>query len=260
MLISGPKQFPLGYTAICSHEDAQQNTLMDFGILRLAANESFADDAPLECAYLLIQGSVTFRWEGQEQNATRKNCFDEGPFVLHVPQNVRISIQAQAESEIAVQRTENVAGFPARFFSPQDTPDEHRGAGTMRETSTRIVRTVFDHSNAPQAKLVLGEVIGYPGKWSSYPPHYHPQPEIYFYRFLPENGYGFAELDEAAVKTHHNSTVLITKSETHPQTTAPGYAMWYLWVIRHLPENPYISPTFVPEHEWVTRQDTPIWP
>ena len=36
-----------------------------------------------------------------------------------------------------------------------------------------------------------------------------------------------------------NSTVLITKKETHPQTTAPGYAMWYLWVIRHLENDPY---------------------
>lgn len=84
------------------------------------------------------------------------------------------------------------------------------------------MRTVFDHSNAPYANLVVGEVIGFPGKWSSYPPHWHPQPEIYFYRFLPENGYGFAELSEDVVKTHNNSTVLITKKETHPQTTAPG--------------------------------------
>ena len=48
----------------------------------------------------------------------------------------------------------------------------------MREASTRIVRTIFDLSNATDAKLVLGEVISYPGKWSSYPPHHHPQPEV----------------------------------------------------------------------------------
>ena len=137
-----------------------------------------------------------------------------------------------------------------------------RGEGTMREASTRIVRTVFDYSNAPYSNMVLGEVIGFPGKWSSYPPHWHPQPEIYFYRFLPENGYGFAELSEDVVKTHHNSTVFITEKETHPQTTAPGYAMWYLWVIRHIDGDPYITPTFVPEHLWVTDPDKEkdIWP
>lgn len=62
------------------------------------------------------------------------------------------------------------------------------------------------------------------------------------------------------VKTHNNSTVLITKKETHPQTTAPGYAMWYLWVIRHLENDPYITPTFLPEHLWVTEPGAEMWP
>ena len=34
----------------------------------------------------------------------------------------------------------------------------------MRETSTRIVRALFDKTNAPYANLVVGEVIGFPGK------------------------------------------------------------------------------------------------
>ena len=117
-------------------------------------------------------------------------------------------------------------------------------------------------SNAPYSNLVLGEVIGFPGKWSSYPPHNHPQPEIYYYKFNPENGYGFAELDETVYKTHNNSTVFIVNEETHPQTTAPGYAMWYLWVIRHLDGNPYITPYFIPEHRWVTDPENEklMWP
>ncbi|MFT5875577.1 MAG: 5-deoxy-glucuronate isomerase, partial [Clostridium sp.] len=121
-------------------------------------------------------------------------------------------------------------------------------------------RTVFDKSNSPDSNLVVGEVIDHPGKWSSYPPHYHPQPEIYFYKFNPENGYGFSELGEDAVKLRQNDTVKILDNATHPQITAPGYAMYYLWVIRHLDGNPYITPTFVPEHLWVTEPDAKIWP
>ena len=85
-------------------------------------------------------------------------------------------------------RTENGRAFPAKLYLPGDTPDEFRGAGTMHETSTRIVRTIFDYRNAPYANLVLGEVIDFPGKWSSYPPHHHPQPEIYYYKNNPGNG------------------------------------------------------------------------
>jgi 5-deoxy-glucuronate isomerase len=260
MHIQGPLQFPYGYNGIAEIGNAEQKSMMDFGILHLPAGESFCEAQSLERAYLLINGEITIAWENNEQTISRKNCFDFSPWVLHVPNNVAVNIYAVTDAEVAVQRTENERVFASKLYTPEECASEKRGAGTMNETSTRIVRTVFDQSNAPYANLVLGEVIDMPGKWSSYPPHYHPQPEIYYYRFLPENGYGFAELDETVVKTHQNSTIFIVNGETHPQTTAPGYAMWYLWVIRHLDGNPYIAPTFVPEHFWVTKSDAKIWP
>ena len=260
MLVKGPKNFSYGYNVIASKDDREQNSLMDFGILRLRAGESFQENLHLERAYLLIRGEALFQWEGRSAEVKRENCFDYSPWVLHVPNDCGITVAARADTEIAVQRTENEKNFSSKLYTPEECASENRGSGTMREASTRIVRTVFDYSNAPYSNLVLGEVIDFPGKWSSYPPHHHPQPEIYYYRFLPENGYGFAELDENVVKTHHNDTVFIVNGETHPQTTAPGYAMWYLWVIRHLDGNPYIKPVFIPEHLWVTDKDADIWP
>jgi 5-deoxy-glucuronate isomerase len=131
----------------------------------------------------------------------------------------------------------------------------------MRETSTRIVRTVFDDRDAPLAKLVLGEVVGVPGKWSSYPPHHHPQPEIYHYRFLPERGFGLTAIGEEAYLLRERDTVLIRDSQDHPQVTAPGYAMWYLWVIRHLDGDRYRAPwpAFTGDHAWVMDRDAAIW-
>jgi len=260
MHIKGPAQFPYGYNEIAAIGDKEQNSLMDFGILHLAAGESFCEAQKLERAYLLIHGDITIEWENFSKKISRENCFDFSPWVLHVPNNIEVTIKAAADSEIAIHRTKNKRNFSSKLYTPKECASENRGAGTMREASTRIVRTVFDQSNAPYSNLVLGEVIDMPGKWSSYPPHNHPQPEIYYYRFLPENGYGFAELDENVIKTRQNSTVFITKGETHPQTTAPGYAMWYLWVIRNLDGNPYIKPYFIPEHLWVTKPDAEIWP
>ena len=260
MHIKGPAKYPYGYTEIATMDNTDQNSLMDFGILKMKKGDVFSEDQELERAYLLISGDVIFEWDGELRHAQRENCFDYSPWVLHVPKGTKITITANGESEITVHRTVNERNFSAKLYTPEECASENRGKGTMREASTRIVRTVFDYSNAPYSNLVVGEVIGFPGKWSSYPPHDHPQPEIYFYRFLPENGYGFAELSEDVVKTHNNSTVFITKGETHPQTTAPGYAMWYLWVIRHLDGNPYITPRFVPEHTWVMDEDAKIWP
>lgn len=262
MHIRGPKEFPYGYNAIATMDNKEQHSLMDFGILRMKEGDVFSESQHLERAYLLVNGKAKLSYDDKEVIIERANCFDYEPWVLHVANDAKVTITALAESEWCVHRTDNEKVFPSKLYTPEECASENRGKGTMREASTRIVRTVFDYSNAPYSNLVLGEVIGFPGKWSSYPPHNHPQPEIYYYKFNPENGYGFAELDETVYKTHNNSTVFIVNEETHPQTTAPGYAMWYLWVIRHLDGNPYITPYFIPEHLWVTKPENEklMWP
>ena len=251
---------PYGYTAIAERNGKHADMLMDFGVLRLRAGESYRDEQPLEKAYLLVYGKVKLVWEDREHVEQRDNCFDVPPTALHVCKDVSVAIECLSEDcEINILRTDNDRAFESKLYLPKDTPDEHRGAGLMHETSTRIVRTIFDHSNAPYANLVLGEVIGFPGKWSSYPPHHHPQPEIYYYKTNPANGFAYAELGDDVVKVHNNDTVFIGAGLTHPQCTPPGYALWYLWAIRHLEGNPYGTPTFVPEHLWVQQPDAIYW-
>ena len=56
---------------------------------------------------------------------------------------------------------------------------------------------------------MLGEVVTLPGGWSSYPPHHHPQPEIYHYRFTHPQGFGHAELGDDVFKVRHYDTIRI---------------------------------------------------
>lgn len=247
-----------GYTEICT---LHSEMMMDFGILRLKKGDTFEDSRLLEKAYLLVYGQINVSMSGKTELLSRDNCFDTGLIAIHADKDTPISLTAIGEdSEICIMRTENTNLFPAEWYLPEDTGDEYRGAGLMQETSTRIVRTAFDKRNAPLSNLVLGEVIGFPGKWSSYPPHHHPQPEIYYYKTNPTNGFGYAEVGDEVLKVRTNDTVFIRPSHTHPHCTPPGYALWYLWVIRHLDDKPYINPSFVPEHTWVAEKDAIYWP
>ncbi|WFA10122.1 5-deoxy-glucuronate isomerase [Tissierella sp. Yu-01] len=255
------KEFDYGYNSITTIDEKEKNTMMDFGILKMKVNQVETDFEDKERAYLLIEGEAKLEWEENSCVIKRDSCFDDSPWVLHLPADVEVKITAlKDDTEFAVTKTFNERKFDSRLYTPEECASEQRGKGTMKETSTRIVRTVFDYSNADYSNLVVGEVIDYPGKWSSYPPHHHPQPEIYYYRFYPENGYGFCQLGEDVVMVKHNDTVKVVDELSHPQTTAPGYAMYYLWVIRHVDGDPYITPTFEPEHLWVTKEDAKIWP
>lgn len=255
------KEFEFGYNSITTIEEKEKNTMMDFGILKMKAGQLETDSENKERTYLLIEGEAKLKWEDQEVIINRGSCFDDDPCVLHLPKDVEVKITAiKDDTEFAVTKTFNENLFKSKLYSQEECASEQRGKGTMKETSTRTVRTVFDYSNAKYSNLVIGEVIDFPGKWSSYPPHHHSQPEIYYYRFNPKQGYGFCQLGEDVVMVKHNDTVKVIDELSHPQTTAPGYAMYYLWVIRHFDGNPYIGPTFEPEHIWVTKEDAVIWP
>ena len=261
--IKGPKEHAFGYTPVTEMNGKNAEMLMDFGILRLKKGESYTDGSALEKAFLLVCGKVKFDWAGETHTEYRENCFDVPPTALHADKATSVTLTCLSEDcEINILRTGNDRCFGAKLYLPQDTPDEFRGKGLMHEASTRIVRTIFDYSNAPYANLVLGEVIGFPGKWSSYPPHHHPQPEVYYYKTNPENGFAYAELGDDVVKVHNNDTVLIAPGLTHPQCTPPGYALWYLWGIRHLDNCPYKNPeypVFLKEHLWVQEPGMPYW-
>ena len=170
------------------------------------------------------------------------------------------SIKAGSDCEFTVYGSANRKHFPTRFYGPEDVPNEHRGKGTVGDACYRYVRTIFDRRNAdPNAELVLGEVVTMPGRWSSYPPHHHPQPEIYHYRFTKPQGFGHAELGEQVLKVRQNDTVKILDGLDHAQCAAPGYGMYYAWVIRHLPDNPYGIPEFTEEHRWTTDPKAEYW-
>jgi 5-deoxy-glucuronate isomerase len=120
----------------------------------------------------------------------------------------------------------------------------------VQDACLRNVRLIFDRAARPEANLVVGEVVNYPGRWSSYPPHHHDQPEIYHYRFTDPRGYGHAELGDTVLKVRTGDTVFIPPGLDHAQVSAPGYGMYYLWTIRHLPGNPYTGFTFNEDHRW----------
>jgi 5-deoxy-glucuronate isomerase len=253
--------FNYGFTPLSPRSGATADMLMDFGVLKLQAGKTFEDNSATdERVFLLSQGSAAIYWEKEKQEIYRPNLFDYSPWCLSVPANCGVRIEAGKEgAEFYYAATENGKQFAPKLYTPEECKSEFRGAGTMLETSTRIVRTVFDDTNRPESNLVIGEVIGVPGKWSSYPPHHHPQPEIYHYRFLPEQGFGLTAIGNNPYIIRDRDTILIRDGEDHPQVTAPGYAMWYLWVIRHLEGNHYGIQTVAEEHKWVSGPEENIW-
>lgn len=260
-MLSVFEKFHEGYNEMTNMKTLNPEMMMDIGVQVIDKDEvvSFMD-FDKESAFLLLSGKITFKWGNDQADAERYSLFDENPAVLHVPKGVKVVVEAEQKSEILVQKTTNDAVFDTRYYSPKDCRCDIFGENVWNDTARRIVRTVFDYSNAPYSNMVLGEVINFPGKWSSYIPHGHPQPEVYFYRFDKEQGFGAGFIGDNAYKIRHNSILCIPGGPTHPQASAPGYAMYYAWMIRHLPDNPWTSRIDDEKHAWLLKSDAVIWP
>ncbi|MBI4625608.1 MAG: 5-deoxy-glucuronate isomerase [Verrucomicrobia bacterium] len=255
-LLPGPRAgFPPGFTAVTrtlgTTPSADAGLEIDFGLLKPSEGEVIAETHPSESAWVLLRGTAEMVFPGGRAGVRRTSVFDEPPTALHLGPGTPVTVRARsADTEWAVVRTPNDRAFAPRLFLPGDITPEYRGAGLVQNAGLRNVRLVFDRTARPESNLVVGEVVNYPGRWSSYPPHHHDQPELYHYRFTHPDGYGHAELGDHVVKVRAHDTVVIPPGLDHAQVSAPGYGMFYLWMIRHLPGNPYTGFTFAEEHKW----------
>jgi 5-deoxy-glucuronate isomerase len=252
--------FGPGYTQITTAGEPGDDTGISMGVLKLAAGERHAVTLGAETAFLLMSGRISGEVGGIGFDLARASLFDDSPAALHASAGTPVEIRAESDTELTVYSCENPETFSARVFRPGDVADERRGEGQVGNRCLRLVRTIFDARNSPPSvRLVLGEVVTLPGGWSSYPPHHHPQPEIYHYRFTHPQGFGHAEHGENVFKVRQYDTIRIAAGNDHAQAAAPGYGMYYAWVIRHLPGQNYDVPEFTAEHAWTMQPGAKIW-
>jgi 5-deoxy-glucuronate isomerase len=252
--------FGPGFTTITREGERGIDTGIDFGICVQADGKSLHEWSLKESVWVLLDGVAEVRFAGQVHRVGRRSLFDEGPTVLHLgPETWAEIVPANGRVEWAVLRATCAFRFEPRLFRPEDVEPEYRGRGLAQGACLRIVRTVFDHRTRADSGLVLGEVVNYPGRWSSYPPHGHAQPELYHYRFTLPQGYGHAELGDEVFKVRAYDTLKIVDSRTHAQVAAPGYGMWYLWAVRHLRDSPYTGFTTEPGHAWMLDPRSQGW-
>ena len=246
-----------GYNAYIDMNVDDMGTQMDVGLLLMEDGDTFVfEEADKEVAVLLFSGNVTYEWNNKKVDADRPDCFHHEAYCLLAGKGTKITLTAHAHSELYIQKTLNDKPFEAVMYDPTNIDVEYKGSkGELMGAMEREIKTFFDLSNAPFSNMVLGEVLNHPGKWSSYPPHHHPQPEGYYYRFDYPDGFGAGFANAEIYRTGHNGLAVINHG-FHSQTAAPGYAMCYAWGIRHLPGDPWDKTRIDDkEHAWLWEAD-----
>lgn len=231
-----------------------ENSLMDVGLLILEAGQTYRfEEKDKEVSWVLMKGKGKATVDGKEYAIERLDPFRYVGYCLLMSKGSVCEIEAEEYSEFYVQMTENDNIYEPHMYSAEDTDTWKRGTGgELDGTMRRDVRTYYDYETRPDSNMVLGEVVSPGGNWSSYPPHHHPQPEVYFYFFENERGFGAGWAEGEVNELHHHGCLVIAKEGNHQQVVAPGYPCCYIWGIRHLDGNPW-EKTRIDDttHEWL---------
>lgn len=233
---------------------------VSFAILQLKADESYSlNTKEKEMVLVLLKGNCDIMIDDKKyNNLSRKNVFEQNATALYIPRKRNITINAKHDLQLALAFAPAQNDNEIIFIPPEQVREKIVGKETYQRRVVDIV-----HSEYKVDRLVVGETYNQPGKWSSYPPHRHDfdnypaeinMEEIYFFKIEPTQGFGFIRIytdDKHIDKSYavENGAVVILPEGYHPVAAAPGYKLYYLWILAG--RQRILCPNDDPNHNWI---------
>jgi len=248
-----------GYTQVVV--PGRELQTLGFGLLRLQPGESYSGSLDgVEACLVIISGTCDIAGPGLDckEIGRRTSVFAGKAYSVYLPSGSTYTVTARTAVEVAVATSPTREAGQPKLITPDDVVVNQRGKpGFARE-----VHDILD-ARTPAARLVVGETFNSAGEWSSYPPHKHDETipdkearmeEVYFFQVEPEQGFGVqvlysndGALDEAYMVKKGDVTIL--PFGYHPVAAAPGYRVYYLWIMAG--EGRTLIPNDDPAHAWV---------
>jgi 5-deoxy-glucuronate isomerase len=236
--------------------------LIGLALSDLDAGQSFESTGDLETVVVLLGGVVDVEANGESLGSAggRSSVFEGPGHAVYAPTGTVLRLKATTPAQLAIATAPAGQGAPlkARIIGPGD----QRLAGVGKGNWSRTVRTILGPEHAA-GRLLLGETINPPGNWSSYPPHKHDREappeevrleEVYFFKVDPPEGFGVqVRYDDAGTEafTVRDGDSAVIRSGYHPLVAAPGYSLYYLWVMAG--DGRQMIPHFDPAYAWVQK-------
>ncbi|MCU4186888.1 5-deoxy-glucuronate isomerase [Acidiferrimicrobium sp. IK] len=239
----------------------RETDIIQLDLADLADGQSWEQSSEQETAVVILSGEVDVEFEGKDAVPAggRKSVFEAPGHTVYAPPGCPLRLTARGPAELAVASAavgDGTAGS-ARVIGPED----QRIAEVGQSNWSRSVRTILGPEHSA-GRLLLGETINPPGNWSSYPAHKHDRQappeevrleEVYLFKVDPAGGFGVQlRYDDAGTEEAffvRNDDAAAIRSGYHPVVAAPGYSLYYLWVMAG--DGREMIPHFDPHHAWL---------
>jgi len=238
----------------------RKGDLIGLALADLDAGQLLELPGELETVVVVLGGVVDVEAGGESLGLAggRSSVFEGPGHAIYAPPGTVLRLKATCPAQLAIATAPGGENAPtkARIIGPADQRLAEAGKGNW----SRSVRTILGPEHAA-GRLLLGETINPPGNWSSYPPHKHDREappdevrleEVYLFKVDPPQGFGIqVRYDDAGTEvfTVRDGDAALIRSGYHPVVAAPGYSLYYLWVMAG--EGRKMIPHFDPAHAWV---------
>ncbi|MFV0254882.1 MAG: 5-deoxy-glucuronate isomerase [Erysipelotrichaceae bacterium] len=217
--------------------------------INLENEEIITSDKNVETGILLLSGHLEVLLNLDQCKVARSGVFQEKPIFIHISKGDSCSIKALESSEVIVVEISNEKVFDSKIYFPNSLEQKVLTIPSLNEKDKRTIVDIVNYDIEPKANIVIGEVVSDQGSWSSYPPHSHKQPEKYIYKFTNDVGFGISIVGEEATIVKNDTITVIPGNVSHPQVCAPGYKMYYAWIIRNYENDPWTKREYQLEHK-----------
>ena len=258
------KQEGMGYQEVVTKE--AQLEVIGFDLIRLNPGDSVEQESgEYELGLVILSGNCDVKAGDFESTnlGNRRNVFDGKPTTVYVPRDMKYQVTANGYGmlEIGVCKVKADKKYEPFVVEPSDIVTEHRGKLNWQRDVNDIITSKYE---GKVDKIVLGETYGCAGQWSSYPSHKHDtdhmpyevnMEEIYHFKVNPGQGFGIQVMynDDMSLKESYivqDGDSVAIKEGYHPVAAAPGYSVYYLWVMAGN-SGRKLTPCDDPKHAWV---------
>lgn len=253
-----------GYSEVIT--DEAKLDVIGFDLIRIESGESIScKSGEYELGLVLLSGVATVKVDKFEAKSIggRRNVFDGKPATVYIPRDTDYVVEAEGYGtlEIGVCKVKADKKYEPFVVLPEDITTEHRGKLTWQRDVNDIITSKYE---GKVDKIVLGETYGCSGQWSSYPSHKHDtdnmpyevnMEEIYHFKVNPPQGFGIQVMynDDMSLRESYiikDGDSIAIKDGYHPVAAAPGYSVYYLWVMAGK-SGRALTPCDDPNHAWV---------
>jgi 5-deoxy-glucuronate isomerase len=213
---------------------------LHYGRITLAANDEAVSfqTGEHETGLICLAGKATVKAGGE--------TFEVGRYdAVYVPRDsdVEISVSDSEGCDIAEISAPVANKYPLQFVpftEVRSNPKLHVTAGAP--PSERDLNVLIGQ-NVKAGRIVAGVTFSTPGNWTSWPPHEHSKmlEEAYLYIDMPAPSWGvqFVYTNPAnpeLVQVVHEGDVVVMPRGYHPNVSAPGGQINFLWMMAAIRE------------------------